>query len=88
MEKLALNQNRRIPIEKKIEAVNYAIMMNSNYFAAQKYSVSEFSIRYWRAQIKELEKASKKKEKITLHQGNVLSEETIKTDRIIKFCKN
>ena len=36
--------------------------MNSNYIAAQKYGVSEWSKRYWRSKIKELEKASKKGE--------------------------
>ena len=40
-------------------------MMNSNYIAAQKYGVSEFSIRYWRAQIKELEAQSKQTEHLT-----------------------
>lgn len=80
--------NRRIPIEKKIEAVEYALAINNNVKAAEKYNVSEWTIRYWKSNIENLKKASKKKEKITLHKGKPLSKETIETDlHLLEFIK-
>ena len=80
MIKKSTSDNRRITIEKKIEAVEYLIEVKSNIKAAEKYGVSEQSIRNWKSTIGNLRKASKKKEKITLHNGPKLSEETIETD--------
>ena len=80
--------NRRIPIEKKIEAVEYALAINNNVKAAEKFNVSEWTIRYWKSNIENLKKASKKKEKITLHKGKPLSKETIETDlHLLEFIK-
>ena len=74
------SNNRRIIIDKKIEAVEYSIKVKSNVIASEKYGVSEWTIRNWKSNIDNLKKASKKKEKITLHKGSILSEETIETD--------
>ena len=76
--------NRRITIEKKIEAVEYAIASRSNYKAAEKFGVSEWTIRYWRGQIDKLRKASKTK--ITIHKGPPISDDTLKTDlKLLEF---
>ena len=69
MMKKSASDNRRITIDKKIEAVEYSIQVKSNIKAAEKYGVSEWSIRNWKSNIDNLRKASKKKEKITLHKG-------------------
>ena len=76
-------------IEKKIEAVKYANMAKSNYISANKYGVSRWTIRYWASQLEDLENASKKKkDKITLHKGAKLSEETINIDiKLLNFVK-
>ena len=80
--------NRRITIEKKIEAVEYAINVKSNYKAAEKFGVSEWTIRYWKNEIEDLKKASKKKLKITLHSGHPLSEERINLDiKLLEFVE-
>ena len=82
------SDNRRITIDKKIETVEYSIQVKSNIKAAEKYGVSEQSIRNWKSNIDNLRKASKKKEKITLHNGPKLSEETIETDiKLLDFVK-
>ena len=52
--------NRRITIEEKIEAVEYAINVKSNYKAAEKFGVSEWTIRYWKNEIEDLKKQVKK----------------------------
>ena len=48
--------------KKKNEALNYAIKINSNFISTQKYGLSQWSLRYWRKQIQEFEKDSKKRE--------------------------
>ena len=75
--------NRRIPIEKKIEAVEYTLSINNNVKAAEKFNVSETIMRYWKTQLDKLKKASKTKDKITLHKGKKLAEETIETDALL-----
>lgn len=40
------SNNHRITIEKKIKAIEYAINMKSNYIAADKFWVSEWTIWY------------------------------------------
>ena len=70
--------NRRIQIEKKIESAEYALSINNNVKAAEKYNVSETIIRYWKTQLNKLKKASKHKEKITLHEGRKLTEKLLK----------
>ena len=75
--------NRRIPIEKKIEAAEYALAINNNVKAAEKYNVSEAIIRYWKTHLDKLKKASKTKNKITLHKGKKLTDETIETDALL-----
>ena len=60
--------NRIILISTKLEAINYA-KQNNNIKAAQKYNVTEGTIRYWRKKeslYKEIELPTKK---ITLHSG-------------------
>ena len=80
MIKKSASDNRRITIDKKIKAVEFSIKVKSNIKAAEKYWVSEWSIRNLKSNIDNLRKASKNKEKITLHNGPKLSEETIETD--------
>lgn len=63
-------------------------MVKINYIAANKYGVTEWKIKYWESQIEDLEKASKRKEKITIHKGPKLSEETINIDiKLLNFVK-
>ena len=40
-------------------------------------------MRYWKTQLDKLKKASKNKDKITLHKGKKLTEETIETDALL-----
>ena len=62
--------NRRIPIEKKIESVEYALAINNDVKAAEKFNVSEWTIRYWKSNIENLKKASKKKKKLPFTKVN------------------
>ena len=79
-----MKRNRRITIEQKIEVVEYAINIKSNYIAAEKYGVSEWTIRYWRSEIDKLKMASKTK--ITIHKGPPISEATLNTDlKLLEF---
>ena len=88
MIKKSASDNRRITIDKKIEAVEYSIQIKSNIKIAEKYGVSEWSIRNLKSNIDNLRKASKKKERITLHNGPKLSEETIETNiKLLDFVK-
>lgn len=64
---------------KKIEAVEYALSINNDVKAVEKYNVSESIIRYWKTQLDKSKKASKNKDKITLHKGKKLTGETIET---------
>ena len=50
--------NRRITIEKKIEAVEYAINIKSKHKGAERFGVNEWTIRYWKNEIEYLKKAS------------------------------
>ena len=45
--------NRGITIEKKIEAVEYAINVKRNYKAVEKFGISEWTIRYWKNEIED-----------------------------------
>ena len=72
------------PFEQKIEADEYAIKNKSNYLAAEKYGVSERTIRYLRTEIDKLKKASKTK--ITIHKGPPISELKLNTDlKLLEF---
>ena len=70
-------------MKKKIEAAEYALAINNNVKAAEKYNVSEAIIRYWKTQLDKLKKESKTKDKITLHKGKKLTDETIETDALL-----
>lgn len=71
-----------------MKLLNIQLKVKSNVIAAEKYGVSEWTIRNWKSNIGNLKKASKKKEKITLYKGSILSEETIETDiKLLDFVK-
>ncbi len=53
--------NWLIPIEKKIEAAEYSLAINNNIKTAEKYNVSEWAIRYWKANLEDLKKIKKRK---------------------------
>ena len=71
--------NRSIPIEKKIEAIEYALSINNNVKASEKYNVSKTIIRYWKTQLDK----SKKQAKIKGNKNQYL-EKIYMTNNIIE----
>lgn len=61
-------------------------MVKSKYITASRYSVSEWRINIWHHKQKTQKKQAKEKNKITLHKGHKLSEETIITNiKLLNF---